>query len=147
GCASPERGAAVSGIFAVAGRPDGVSAERIPAGAAERARHGRRAAAERRRLQGQFPAAGADPPRAAEMAEGHAGSLPMTGGVKVAVSARGISTILLNRPERSNAIDQPTLDGLAKQFAALAADDRARVVVLRGAGKHFCAGADLVGRA
>jgi methylglutaconyl-CoA hydratase len=71
----------------------------------------------------------------------------MTGGVKVAVSARGISTILLNRPERSNAIDQPTLDGLAKQFAALAADDRARVVVLRGAGKHFCAGADLVGRA
>lgn len=71
----------------------------------------------------------------------------MTRGVEVEVSSRGIATILLNRPERSNAIDQATLDELARQFAALAADERARVVVLRGAGKHFCAGADLVARA
>jgi len=71
----------------------------------------------------------------------------MTAGVEVEVSARGIATILLNRPERSNAIDQATLDELARQFAALATDERARVVVLRGAGKHFCAGADLVARA
>ena len=71
----------------------------------------------------------------------------MTAGVEVEVSARGIATILLNRPERSNAIDQATLDELARQFAALAKDERARVVVLRGAGKHFCAGADLVARA
>jgi len=71
----------------------------------------------------------------------------MTRGVDVEVSARGIATILLNRPERSNAIDQATLDELVGQFASLAVDDRARVVVLRGAGKHFCAGADLVARA
>lgn len=71
----------------------------------------------------------------------------MTSGVEIEVSSRGIATILLNRPERSNAIDQATLDELARQFAALAADERARVVVLRGAGKHFCAGADLVARA
>jgi methylglutaconyl-CoA hydratase len=71
----------------------------------------------------------------------------MTRGVEVEVSARGIATILLNRPERSNAIDQATLDELARQFVMLASDDRARVVVLRGAGKHFCAGADLVARA
>jgi methylglutaconyl-CoA hydratase len=71
----------------------------------------------------------------------------MTIGVSVEVSARGIATILLNRPERSNAIDQATLDELARQFATLASDDRARVVMLRGAGKHFCAGADLVARA
>ena len=71
----------------------------------------------------------------------------MTRGVEVEVSGRGIATIQLNRPERSNAIDQATLDELARQFASLASDERARVVVLRGAGKHFCAGADLVARA
>jgi methylglutaconyl-CoA hydratase len=71
----------------------------------------------------------------------------MMGGVEVEVTARGIATILLNRPERSNAIDQATLDELARQFTSLAADARARVVVLRGAGKHFCAGADLLARA
>lgn len=71
----------------------------------------------------------------------------MTSGVEVEVSARGIATILLNRPERLNAIDQATLDELARQFLSLGADERARIVVLRGAGKHFCAGADLVARA
>ena len=71
----------------------------------------------------------------------------MMRGVEVEVSARGIATIRLNRPERSNAVDQATLDELARLFASLAADERARVVVLRGAGKHFCAGADLVARA
>ena len=71
----------------------------------------------------------------------------MTNGVSVEVCRRGIATILLNRPERSNAIDQATLDELAQQFATLAADERARVIVLRGTGKHFCAGADLVARA
>jgi methylglutaconyl-CoA hydratase len=58
-----------------------------------------------------------------------------------------VATITLNRPERSNALDQATLDELAEQFAARAADDRTRVVVLRGRGRHFCAGADLVARA
>jgi methylglutaconyl-CoA hydratase len=71
----------------------------------------------------------------------------MTSSVEVEVSARGIATILLNRPERSNAIDQAALDELARQFVSLGADERVRVVVLRGAGKHFCAGADLVARA
>jgi methylglutaconyl-CoA hydratase len=71
----------------------------------------------------------------------------MTSGVEVEVSARGIATILLNRPERSNAVDQATLDELARQFLSLSADERVRIVVLRGAGKHFCAGADLVARA
>lgn len=71
----------------------------------------------------------------------------MSSGISVDISSRGIATITLNRPERSNALDQQTLDDLAHQFTALAADDRVRVVVLRGAGKHFCSGADLVARA
>jgi len=71
----------------------------------------------------------------------------MSSGIEVDVSSRGIATILLNRPERSNAIDQRMLEELAQQFTERAADDRTRIVVIRGSGKHFCAGADLVARA
>jgi methylglutaconyl-CoA hydratase len=71
----------------------------------------------------------------------------MSSGISVDISSRGIATITLNRPQRSNALDQQALDDLAAQFTELGADDRVRVVVLRGAGKHFCSGADLVARA
>lgn len=70
----------------------------------------------------------------------------MSESLEVDVSARGIATIRLNRPERSNAIDQRLLDTLVRQFAELSTDARTRIVVLRGAGKHFCSGADLVER-
>ena len=65
-------------------------------------------------------------------------------GIAVEVSSRGIATITLDRPERSNAFDQAMLNALAQQFAERTADAATRVVVLRGAGKHFCGGADLV---
>ncbi len=68
------------------------------------------------------------------------------GGIDVEVSSRGIATITLNRPERSNAFDQAMLNALAQQLAERGADVATRVVVLRGAGKHFCGGADLVAR-
>jgi methylglutaconyl-CoA hydratase len=67
-------------------------------------------------------------------------------GIAVEVSSRGIATITLDRPERSNAFDQAMLNAMAQQFAERAADAATRVVVLRGAGKHFCGGADLVAR-
>ena len=63
--------------------------------------------------------------------------------IAVEVSARRIATVLLNRPERGNAFDQRMLDELGQAFAALAADEGARIVVLRGSGRHFCTGADL----
>ena len=67
-------------------------------------------------------------------------------GIAVEVSSRGIATITLDRPERSNAFDQGMLNALAQAFAERAADTATRIVVLRGAGKHFCGGADLVAR-
>jgi methylglutaconyl-CoA hydratase len=67
-------------------------------------------------------------------------------GIAVEVSSRGIATITLNRPERSNAFDQAMLNALAQQFTERSADAATRIVVLRGAGKHFCGGADLVAR-
>ncbi len=66
--------------------------------------------------------------------------------ISVTVSPRGIATLLLNRPERGNAFNQMMLNELGSELAALAADDRVRIVVLRGAGKHFCTGADLASR-
>ena len=54
--------------------------------------------------------------------------------------------MLLNRPDRGNSFNQIMLDELGTQFKALAADDNVRIVVLRGAGKHFCTGADLQSR-
>src|ERR1700689_3942639 len=81
------------------------------------------------------------------MAESDAGVVPMSGGIEGDVSSRGIATILLNRLERSNAFDQRMLEELVKELAAREADDRTRIVVLRGSGKHFCGGADLAARA
>lgn len=66
--------------------------------------------------------------------------------LKVELSPRGVATIFLNRPERSNAFDQPMLDELAREFFVRGADEATRIIVLRGLGKHFCAGADLSAR-
>lgn len=66
--------------------------------------------------------------------------------ISVDLSPRGIATLLFNRPERGNAFDQTMLDELASEFARLAGDERVRVVVLRGSGRHFCTGADLAAR-
>jgi methylglutaconyl-CoA hydratase len=66
--------------------------------------------------------------------------------ISVDISPRRIATITLNRPDRGNAFDQTMLDELGDQLKTLAADDAVRIVVLRGAGKHFCTGADLASR-
>ena len=50
------------------------------------------------------------------------------------VASDGICTITVNRPDKLNALDRATLEGLDAAFAAAAADDTVRVVVLTGAG-------------
>jgi enoyl-CoA hydratase/carnithine racemase len=54
-----------------------------------------------------------------------------------------IALVTLNRPERRNALDLEAWRRLAVAFGELAADESLRCVVLRGAGGHFCAGADI----
>ena len=66
--------------------------------------------------------------------------------ITVEVSPRRVATLTLNRPDRGNSFNQALLDELRDQLLALQADDRVRVVVLRGSGKHFCTGADLASR-
>lgn len=54
-----------------------------------------------------------------------------------------IATLTLNRPAALNALDDAMVDALQDHVARIAADDSIRVVVLRGAGKHFMAGGDI----
>lgn len=52
----------------------------------------------------------------------------------------------LDRPETRNALDDTMVAGLVRALEAAGTDERVRVVVLRGTGGTFCAGADLVAR-
>jgi methylglutaconyl-CoA hydratase len=54
-----------------------------------------------------------------------------------------VGVVTLNRPDKRNALDSPTIDGLRLAFAELDGEDDVRAIVLTGAGKDFCAGADL----
>jgi methylglutaconyl-CoA hydratase len=57
------------------------------------------------------------------------------------VSGRGVATISFNRPDRANSYDSAMLDALCDAFEQYGKDPKVRVIVLRGAGKHFSAGA------
>ncbi|WP_372958736.1 crotonase/enoyl-CoA hydratase family protein [Marinobacter sp.] len=59
----------------------------------------------------------------------------------------GIATITLNRPDRMNAFTLQMMDELIAAFDQTDADDNVRAVIVTGAGKAFCAGADLSGGA
>jgi methylglutaconyl-CoA hydratase len=67
----------------------------------------------------------------------------MAQSVLLDVDARGVATATLNRPERGNAYDEEMLAALIDGLDRLAADAGLRALVLRGAGRHFQAGADV----
>jgi enoyl-CoA hydratase/carnithine racemase len=56
-----------------------------------------------------------------------------------------IARVTLNDPERLNAVDAPMLDAVADAVRRLGADPAVRVIALSGAGRGFCAGANLTG--
>lgn len=55
----------------------------------------------------------------------------------------GVATLLMNRPEKRNALNGRLVTGLSDALGRAEADDSVRVVLLRGAGRDFCSGADL----
>ena len=57
--------------------------------------------------------------------------------------ADGIATLILNRPEARNAIDLTMREEILSALDELEADAATRVMVLTGAGEHFCAGGDV----
>jgi 2-(1,2-epoxy-1,2-dihydrophenyl)acetyl-CoA isomerase len=58
-------------------------------------------------------------------------------------SAEGIATLTLNRPEARNALDLTMREELVKAFDEIEGDAGTRIVILTGAGGHFCAGGDV----
>ncbi|MGB8859506.1 MAG: enoyl-CoA hydratase-related protein [Ilumatobacteraceae bacterium] len=64
------------------------------------------------------------------------------GDLLVAIDG-AVATITLNRPAKRNAVTFDMWVALGAACQRLAADPAVRVVVLRGAGDHFCAGADI----
>ncbi len=62
--------------------------------------------------------------------------------VLVEITSR-IGTLTLNRPEKLNAFDRALCGELTEALGMLARSDAVRVIVITGAGRAFCAGADL----
>jgi len=69
--------------------------------------------------------------------------------VLLRVDARGVAHVTLNRPEIGNAYDSDMLGALIEGLTHLERNEKVRALVIRGAGKHFQAGADIkwLGRA
>src|SRR5262245_55840028 len=57
--------------------------------------------------------------------------------------ADGVATLTLNRPEARNALDMAMRRDLEVALTRLDGDASVRVLVVRGAGEHFCAGGDV----
>lgn len=62
--------------------------------------------------------------------------------VRVTLEA-GVLNLTLDRPEKRNALDSLTVEALHQGLERAELDGEVRIVALRGAGKDFCAGADL----
>lgn len=67
----------------------------------------------------------------------------MNDTISIQTDVRGVATLTLDRADKHNALSAHMLEELTQAAAVLGQDDAVRVVVLRGAGKSFCAGGDL----
>lgn len=63
--------------------------------------------------------------------------------IDLKVEENGVATVLLNRPDSRNALNVKMCAELVKVTEQIEQDDHIRVVIFRGAGSAFCAGADL----
>ena len=63
--------------------------------------------------------------------------------ITVSTDGNGIASVTLNRPEVRNAMNARLIAEVTEAFTTIGADGGVRAIVVRGAGKAFCAGADL----
>jgi methylglutaconyl-CoA hydratase len=63
--------------------------------------------------------------------------------LKIDMDKRGVATLILNRPDKHNALNEVLIADLRSAAALLDRSEDVRVVVLTGAGKSFCAGGDI----
>jgi 2-(1,2-epoxy-1,2-dihydrophenyl)acetyl-CoA isomerase len=66
--------------------------------------------------------------------------------IEVSIDETGVCTVRLDRPDKRNAIDDEMMHTLVETFDELATGERARAVLIEGAGENFCGGADIVAR-
>jgi methylglutaconyl-CoA hydratase len=62
--------------------------------------------------------------------------------VKLESTPEGVATVTIDRPDRRNALNALTIEGLTEAFETLHGADHVRLVFLRGSGPAFCAGGD-----
>jgi len=60
------------------------------------------------------------------------------------LDAKGVLTLTMNRPDCLNSLNKPLIDAMLAALLDAEHDDAVRCIVLTGAGRGFCAGADLV---
>ena len=77
------------------------------------------------------------------MSQAHPAFLEEDAILLSARDARGVVTLTLNRPNAFNALSEAMLAALQAAFDEIARDEEARIVVIRAAGRAFCAGHDL----
>lgn len=77
------------------------------------------------------------------MTETHAGNGPAEGPVVVTERRGAVEIVRMNRPQYRNAQNSAMTYALDDAFAAAAADEEVKVIVLAGAGDHFSAGHDI----
>jgi 2-(1,2-epoxy-1,2-dihydrophenyl)acetyl-CoA isomerase len=71
------------------------------------------------------------------------GSMTLETRTILTACAHGVATLTLNRPEARNALDMTMRGDLEAALTALDRDTDVRVLVVRGAGEHFCSGGDV----
>ena len=69
----------------------------------------------------------------------------MTEAILKTERAGAIEHLILNRPDSLNSLNQPMADALLAYFRAKQRDTETRVILISGAGRGFCSGADLKG--
>lgn len=74
---------------------------------------------------------------------GYRSAMPGLVDILSASDAANVVEVVLNRPERRNALTGPLAEELAEGLQSIAADPAVSVVILRGAGGAFCSGLDL----
>ncbi|MGH2822159.1 MAG: enoyl-CoA hydratase-related protein [Thermoleophilaceae bacterium] len=67
----------------------------------------------------------------------------MTEALLFETEGRGVARMILNRPERRNALDGALIGALLARLAAIDGDPEIRVLIFTGSGEAFCSGADI----
>jgi 2-(1,2-epoxy-1,2-dihydrophenyl)acetyl-CoA isomerase len=73
-------------------------------------------------------------------------SYASTDGLAVDLDSGGVLRLVLDRPEKRNALDDGMVSALIDAVDTAGQDEAVRVILLTGTGEHFCAGFDILGR-